>query len=525
MAASRTPALSPVAEPERIATLDILRAFALFGVFLMNVEYFTRPIETLDRMVEPGLSGANYALAWFEYVFMHGKFWTMFALLFGMGFAVMLERAERAGRSFAAPYLRRSLALFALGMGHAVLIWSGDILHSYAISACVLLVMLRGRWWWLLLPAAACLAAQLVWGSSRAMFAGMIGFLLYAGVAALLRPQDEPARERRFSFAAALPWILAAAALVSAVVWIRSPGFVPLACFVSAALLGAVNLFLRRPGPGRVWRAGAAVYAILPVAISATILLGKLAPDTTAPARRGPGLEAMQATVAQAAETNAHGSYADNVALRWDFLMDNAGSELYLMMYTLGLFLIGFWFIRSGAMRDPAAHKPLFRRLALFGLPVGTALALASASVAVSFDPNNREQFTLASNLMQLANPALCLGYVGAMVLLIHLGGGARLRWLAPAGRMALSNYLLQSMVGTLIFYGYGFGLWGRIDRIGQLLLVIAVFAVQIAISRVWLSRFHFGPMEWLWRAATYGHWPAFLRRPAAAGIGVAEKA
>src|SRR5688500_14297307 len=91
---ARSPGLSPIAEPERIQTLDILRAVALFGVFLMNVQYFTQPLETIGRAIEPGLHGANYALAWFEYVFMHGKFWTLFAMLFGMGFAVMLDRAE-----------------------------------------------------------------------------------------------------------------------------------------------------------------------------------------------------------------------------------------------------------------------------------------------------------------------------------------------------------------------------------------------------------------------------------------------
>lgn len=110
----------------------------------MNVEYFTRPLETVARAIEPGLRGANYALAWFEYVFMHGKFWTMFAMLFGMGFAVMLDRVERAGRAFLVQYLRRTGVLLAIGLAHAILVWSGDILHSYAIAACMLLLILHG---------------------------------------------------------------------------------------------------------------------------------------------------------------------------------------------------------------------------------------------------------------------------------------------------------------------------------------------------------------------------------------------
>lgn len=97
------PSVSPIAEQQRSQTLDIVRAVALFGVFLMNVEYFARPLQASERMIEPGLHGLNHALAWFEYVFMHGKFWTLFAMLFGMGFAVMLGRAEAQGRDFAVP--------------------------------------------------------------------------------------------------------------------------------------------------------------------------------------------------------------------------------------------------------------------------------------------------------------------------------------------------------------------------------------------------------------------------------------
>ncbi len=81
--------LVPISEGERLVALDILRAVALLGVFLMNVEYFTRPLETVGYGIQPGLHGPDYVIAWFEYVFLLGKFWTMFALLFGMGFAVM----------------------------------------------------------------------------------------------------------------------------------------------------------------------------------------------------------------------------------------------------------------------------------------------------------------------------------------------------------------------------------------------------------------------------------------------------
>ena len=89
------------------------------------------------------------------------------------------------------------------------------------------------------------------------------------------------------------------------------------------------------------------------------------------------------------------------------------------------------------------------------------------------------------------------------------------MRVLAPVGRMALTNYLLQSVVGTLVFYGYGAGYWGM-ARSWQVVLVTVVFALQVAFSHWWLARYRFGPMEWLWRWLTYGTRPQFRRSSAA---------
>ena len=103
-------------------------------------------------------------------------------------------------------------------------------------------------------------------------------------------------------------------------------------------------------------------------------------------------------------------------------------------------------------------------------------------------------------------------GAVGLATALALLEDGRGVR-VIDAGRMALTNYLLQSLVGTLLFYGYGLGLWGDVSRAGQTLIVIVVFALQVVASRWWLGHFRFGPVEWLWRAFTYLQWPA-MRRP-----------
>lgn len=86
-------------------------------------------------------------------------------------------------------------------------------------------------------------------------------------------------------------------------------------------------------------------------------------------------------------------------------------------------------------------------------------------------------------------------------------------KWLEPAGRMAFSNYLGQSLLCTAIFYGHGFGLFGKVERFPLLLLVLAIWMLQLLVSRAWLRRFRFGPAEWLWRSLTYGKIQT-LKRP-----------
>ena len=109
----------------------------------MNVEWFTRWPGELGMPLPAGGSAADGLASWLILVFVQGKFWLMFALLFGAGFAVMQARAAAAGIAFAVPYLRRVAALFAFGVAHGLLLWVGDILHTYALAALGLLLFAR----------------------------------------------------------------------------------------------------------------------------------------------------------------------------------------------------------------------------------------------------------------------------------------------------------------------------------------------------------------------------------------------
>ena len=110
---------------------------------------------------------------------------------------------------------------------------------------------------------------------------------------------------------------------------------------------------------------------------------------------------------------------------------------------------------------------------------------------------------------------AVSLGYVGLVMLACRAAALKPLtRPLAAVGRTALTNYLLQTILCTTIFYGHGLGWFGSIDRLGQVGVVAGVWALQLVASPLWLRRFHFGPAEWAWRALTYGARPPLRRSP-----------
>jgi uncharacterized protein len=165
------------------------------------------------------------------------------------------------------------------------------------------------------------------------------------------------------------------------------------------------------------------------------------------------------------------------------------------------VFLCGAWFVRSGRIGDVVAHAAFFRALALVGVAVGAVFGVVMLSGPQA----------IAGGMHMASSLALAFGYLGIIAWMLARSATARfVAWLAPVGRMALSNYLLQSLVASTIFYGYGLGMWGRIGRGSQVLLVVVIFAAQVVLSRWWLSRYRFGPAEWLWRWGTYGKRPAF---------------
>lgn len=170
-------------------------------------------------------------------------------------------------------------------------------------------------------------------------------------------------------------------------------------------------------------------------------------------------------------------------------------------LLALSMFLLGAALHRSGALRDPASPWP--RRM----LIVGAAALALSLPLQVGIALHGAAPTGVALQTVQtLIGPAVSAGYLGAVVLLVRRPAiYPRFRvGLCALGRMALSNYLLQSLIGAAIFQHWGAAQFGRWSFAGGTLLAVVVWLVQMQASRWWLARYRFGPFEWLWRSVTY---------------------
>lgn len=211
-------------------------------------------------------------------------------------------------------------------------------------------------------------------------------------------------------------------------------------------------------------------------------------------------------------EVFANGTFLEIMAQRAKNVVYLYLSSIAIAPVVLMMFLIGLYAGKRGILNNPGAHLPLFRRMlwcaALVGIP-GNVLYL------ISYELSSESWLWWfgAIILYSVAGPGLMLAYVSSIVLLCERGHWRqRLGILAPVGRMALTNYLLQSLVCTTIFYSYGFGFYGKIEMGTLIAIAMLVFLAQIPLSHWWLRRFRFGPVEWLWRSASYGRFQPMRR-------------
>lgn len=393
----------PIDSSERSILLDALRGWALLGILTVNmagfIGFFFLSNEQQARTLFGSLNGgANFILEWL----LIGKFYSIFSLLFGIGFAIQLRRLEQRGEGVAR-YLRRLAVLFLIGLAHIFILWFGDIVALYALMGAVLLLFrgISDRW-------------LLRWA--------MLFWLVPVGWSALIHFGGFNAADPIYdsAFRTLAEW-----------------GFEdenPLVDYRETGFIAALAL---RPGES----------------------------------------------------------------------LFRLGDLIYQMRFTkvLGMFLIGLWVGRRAVYANLDANAPLLRKVAIWGFLVGFPLSLVKAILTTGATREQPVVQFLTEVAYVLSTPTLALGYA-ALFALAWLSGRTRLLDLAaPAGRMALTNYLMQTVIQGFFFLGWGLALIGQLGLIFIYPLSAALFAFQIAYSRWWLARFRFGPVEWLWRSLTYG--------------------
>jgi uncharacterized protein len=285
---------------------------------------------------------------------------------------------------------------------------------------------------------------------------------------------------------------------------------------VPLALSGTVVFFARPLSAGKLLVLGASVFAVGSI-LSFTLTWSTAQSDPAAlaawRAQWTPRPETIALEIAQ-----YRGGWAEQMAHRVPAALDTETSYFvtHLFWQVAGLMLIGMGFFKAGVL-SALRSRAFYVLMGAFGFGIGVLLNVLGIlrSFVTGWDLLD---FALVSQQLHYwGNLFVALGWTALVMLVCQRGWP--LRSLAAAGRMALTNYLLQSVICTTIFYGHGFGLFGRVDRAGQLAIVVGIWAFQLLASRAWLRYFSVGPVEWLTRWLVFGRRPAFVRSsPAVAG-------
>jgi uncharacterized protein len=180
---------------------------------------------------------------------------------------------------------------------------------------------------------------------------------------------------------------------------------------------------------------------------------------------------------------------------------------VFLMLFgwkTIGNMLLGMAFFKWGVFTGALAQSD-YRLMAVAGFLLGLPVVAFGAWRNFAAGWDGRYSFFFGSQFNYWGAIVVDIGWIGALMLLATSPGFTQLKMrLAVVGRTAFTNYILQTVICTTLFYGQGFGLFGAVSRFGQLTIVVAIWIVQLLLAPVWLRYFQFGPLEWLWRSLTY---------------------
>ena len=168
-----------------------------------------------------------------------------------------------------------------------------------------------------------------------------------------------------------------------------------------------------------------------------------------------------------------------------------------------GIFLIGIWFGRKIIHFNLLTNNALLKKIALYGFAIGIPISISRTFFEIANDGSLTSKL-LTTISYALGTVPLALGYFAGLAL-VYQKRKTFLNYFAPVGKMALSNYLFETLISITIFYNVGFGMAGKFGFTIIIAIVISIFIGQILLSKLWLKHFRFGPVEWIWRQLTYG--------------------
>ncbi len=436
---------SPVAERDRIIVLDSLRGLAIFGIAVVNIQFFAFPLAEVGRWNWQQVSFPEGVVRSAIASLANDEFFSIFAILFGMGLALQSRHAQQTNRPFVGLHLRRLAVLLMFGLAHALFLWYGDILALYAAVAFVALWCrnLSGR---ILLIAAGILFFIPVALHLFIIFQGphvdqQRNFWDQCRDTLQARTQEQPAGNLGH------PSTSPAATQSIGSRAVADPDQTS-----AEHLLNLVNFLADEQ---RIYLTGTMNEKILHRSI--IFFIG--------------------------------GSYIAATHMGWR---------------ALAMMFLGIYFVKRRWFDGSDQHANVYRRFLVIGVTCGVVLHGIGAILQIT-GLHTAWQNGLKIISHYLGSLPMCLAYMGALALLCQRPQWSRrLKPLAAVGRMALTNYIGQSFLFGCVFYGYGLGWFGQTGLLSAELVVLAVLLLQLFISTVWLRYVKYGPLEWLWRVCTY---------------------
>ena len=432
----------PLAQGERISSVDVLRGFALLGILVMNIGDYALPEgfdynPTILAAAGFGPIGKSSLLLWaVRFILFEGKMRALFSMLFGAGVILLTSRLEKRGGAAISGdiFARRNLWLVLFGVLHAYFLWWGDILYFYGMTALQFLYPCRK------------LKARTL------MIAGAVVVVCLAG-------------------------------------------------YRTIRLESRLHLAERAETAKRLQTAG---HTITDEQKEDIKTWDKIV------ARSHPDPKELEQEIAE-----MRGGYGSVFQHNAPIVIEEQGAGYYRFGFfdSLGMMLLGMGLLQAGFLSGQLSYRA-YGCIAVIGYAVGLPLGAVSTWQAWrhNFEPLALLQWEFLPYDLQ----RVFVGMAHAAVVLIMVKAGA-LKWitkpLAAVGQTALSNYLGTTAICTLVFDGWGFGLFGRLAFFRLFYLVAAIWAVNLVASTMWLKYFRFGPLEWMWRSLTYWRLQP-MRRP-----------